>query len=597
MRTADRLVARAVRHSGPWLYMLVITSVVGALSELALPLILGRTVDSLVAAGAGSRAWLVTCAAVVILIATCDVLGVWAAGGSGARATQWLRLRILRHVLGVGPAMTLRFPEGDLVTRMGVNAEEVGRGPESIVTGATLVLPTAGGIVALVLIDPWLALTLLAGLALIALVLRAFLSTSTSIAGDYQRTQSDIATRLVDALAGVRTIAAAGTEDRERARVLSALPRLRRHAMDMWRANARAGVQAGAVVPLLEVAVLGVGGLRLAAGDLTAGELYAAARYVVLGAGLGAALGYVSRLARARAAAARLVELTEEPAVAYGDLPLPAGPGTLELRGVTAGPLRGIDLAVPGGSSVAVVGRSGAGKSLLAALAGRLIDPDAGQVSLDGVPLPELSSRALGEAVGYAFERPVLVGETIEDAIGLGRTGPAEAAVRAAASAACADAFVRRLPLGYGTPLDDAPMSGGERQRIGLARAFAHGRRLLVLDDATSSLDTVTERQVSRALAGELGGRTRLIVAHRAATAAAAERVIWLDGGQVRAYDTHTRLWRDPGYRAVFQVAAPPGENVPPRESSSPEMPRAGGGAAPPSRRWPPGGAEPAGAG
>ncbi|MFC7649929.1 ATP-binding cassette domain-containing protein [Streptosporangium lutulentum] len=100
-------------------------------------------------------------------------------------------------------------------------------------------------------------------------------------------------------------------------------------------------------------------------------------------------------------------------------------------------------------------------------------------------------------------------------------------------------------------------MSGGERQRLGLARAFAHGERLLILDDATSSLDTVTERQVGRALAGELRGRTRLIVAHRVATAATADRVIWLDGGRVRAYDSHRTLWRDPCYRAVFQAGTP----------------------------------------
>ncbi|MFF4990000.1 ABC transporter ATP-binding protein [Streptosporangium saharense] len=556
MRTADRLVVRTLGHSGPWLYVLVFTSLAGSLGELALPYVLGRTVDTLVAAGPASRTWLVTCGSVVVLIALCDILGVWAAGGGGARATRWLRLRILRHVLGVGPAMTRRFPEGDLVTRMGVNADETGRGPESIVTGAALLVPTLGGLVALVLIDVWLALTLVAGLVLIALVLRAFLSTTTSLAGDYQRTQADIAARLVDALSGARTIAAAGTEERERARVLDALPRLRAHAMDMWRTNAQAGVRAGAVVPLLEVAVLGVGGLRLAAGDLTAGELYAAARYVVLGAGLGAALGHVARLARARAAAGRLAELTEVPVTAHGGLPLPEGPGTLELRGVSAGVLSGIDLVVPGGSSVAVVGRSGAGKSRLAALAGRLADPEAGRVSLDGVPLPELSAEALGAAVGYAFERPVLPGETISDAIGLGVADAEdrESVVRAAARAACADGFVRRLPLGYGTPLREAPMSGGERQRLGLARAFAHGRRLLVLDDATSSLDTVTERQVSRALAGELRGRTRLIVAHRAATAAAADLVVWLEEGRMRACDTHARLWRDPAYRAVFQA-------------------------------------------
>ncbi|WP_343978957.1 ABC transporter transmembrane domain-containing protein, partial [Streptosporangium amethystogenes] len=295
MRAADRLVTETVRRGGPWLAVLAVTSVLGAFAQLALPLVLGRTVDELVADGTGAATWLGACAGVVILTVACDTLGVWASGSSGARSSAWLRERVVRGVLGIGPTITRRFPEGDLVTRMGLNTEEIGHAPESLVTGAALVIPTAGGIVALTLIDPPLTATLVVGLVLIALVLRAFLTVSTAIAGDYQAAQGDIAARLVDALAGARTIAAAGTADRERARVLTALPLLRRHAMAMWRANARAGVQAGAVVPLLEVAVLGVGGLRLAAGDLTAGELYAAARYVVLGAGLGSALGYIGR--------------------------------------------------------------------------------------------------------------------------------------------------------------------------------------------------------------------------------------------------------------------------------------------------------------
>ncbi|GAA4207553.1 ABC transporter ATP-binding protein [Streptosporangium oxazolinicum] len=607
MRAADRLVADTVRRSGPWLAVLAVTSVLGAFAQLALPLVLGRTVDELVAGtpgGTGAATWLGACVAAVVLTVVCDTLGVWAAGSSGARSSAWLRNRIVGNVLGVGPVITRRFPEGDLVTRMGLNAEEIGRAPESIVTGAALVIPTAGGVVALTLIDPLLTVTLVAGLVLIALVLRAFLTVSTSIAGDYQAAQSDIAARLVDALAGARTIAAADTADRERARVLTALPRLRAHAMEMWRANARAGVQAGAVVPLLEVAVLGVGGLRLAAGDLSAGELYAAARYVVLGAGLGSALGYVSRLARARAAAVRVRELVAESPRAYGTRPLPAGPGTLELRGVGADGLRDVDLVIPGGQAVAVVGRSGAGKSQFAAIAGRLVDPRHGTVLLDGVPLPDLSREALRHAVGYAFERPALLGDTVGAAVALGLDTPAVTAVtgrhsprtgseswtgsgsafgsghhdgggrevppdgnreivRAAARAARADAFVRRLPLGYDTPLEEAPMSGGERQRLGLARAFAQGWRLLILDDATSSLDTVTERQVARALSRELRDRTRLIVTHRVATAAAADRVIWLDDGRVRACGRHRALWADPAYRAVFQADPSPRADAP----------------------------------
>ncbi|GGS70590.1 ABC transporter ATP-binding protein [Planobispora rosea] len=571
MRSSDRLVTRIVRRSGPWLGVLAVTSVTGALAQLALPFVLGRTVDDLVSAAPSRGMWLGACVAIVVAAVACDALGVWATGACSARASEWLRHLTVRHVLGAGPALNRRFSEGELATRAGVNAEEAGRAPETLVTGAALVIPTAGGLVALTLIDPWLTLTLAVGLVVIVLVLRAFLRVSTTLAGGYQEAQGDIAVRLIDALAGARTIAAAGTLAEEKARVLAPLPRMRAHAMEMWRANARAGVQAGVVVPLLEVAVLGVGGIRLASGDLSAGELYSAARYVVLGAGLGSALGYVGRLARARAAAGRIAELLSEPVRTYGRRSLPPGPGRLELRGVTAGGLSGVDLTVPGGCAVAVVGRSGAGKSVLAALAGRLTDPSGGEVLLDGVALPELSREALGGAVGYAFERPVLIGETVADALGLGLPEPGPArppgspetpqsperleTLRAAARAACADAFVRRLPAGYGTPLADAPMSGGERQRLGLARAFAHGRRLLVLDDATSSLDTLTERRVSEALTGELGGRTRLIVTHRAATAAAADRVIWLEDGRVRGYDRHRALWDDPRYRAVFQAA------------------------------------------
>ncbi|SPL90827.1 ABC transporter ATP-binding membrane translocator, AmfB [[Actinomadura] parvosata subsp. kistnae] len=333
--------------------------------------------------------------------------------------------------------------------------------------------------------------------------------------------------------------------------------------MGLWRANASAAVRSGLVVPLLEIAVLAAGGFMLAAGDLTVGELYSAARYAVLGASLSTALGHIGGLARARAAAGRVAEVFDLPPVRYGSRTLPPGPGTLRFRDVAVNGLTVGDLTLPGGSVTAVVGRSGSGKSLLAALAGRLAEPERGTVLLDGVPLGELAEAELRRAIGYAFERPALVGETIGDAIAPEPEPVPEFAeppgrrVVEAARAACADVFVRRLPLGYATPLRDAPMSGGERQRIGLARAFAQGERLLVLDDATSSLDTVTERQVGRALTSDPLGRTRLVAAHRPATAARADQVVWLDGGTVRACGPHHVLWRDPAYRAVFQGAEP----------------------------------------
>ncbi|MGW0805313.1 ABC transporter ATP-binding protein [Nonomuraea sp. NPDC002799] len=548
MRAGDRLVIGAVRHNGPWPAVLAVTAVMGAAGELALPYAIGRTVDTLVSGRPDVIPWPALCASLVVTVMLCESLGVWARGASGAHAAATLRLGVLRHLLGAGPAATRRFPEGELVTRAGLNAEEVGRAPETVISALALLVPTAGALVALTLIAPVLTLTLGAGIVVILLALRAFLRTTTILAGGYQEVQGEIAARLVDAMDGARTIAAAGTEAQETRRVLAPLPRLRAHGMDLWRANATAAVQAGLVVPLLEVAVLIAGGYLLAAGQLTIGELYAAARYAVLGAALSTALGHIGGLARARAAAGRVGEVLDLPPVAHGTRTLPPGSGTVEFRDVAAGGLTAGDLTLPGGSVTAVVGRSGSGKSLLAALAGRLTDPERGTVLLDGVPLGELSRQELRKAIGYAFERPVLVGETIGQAIGPGH--------EEAARAACADTFVRRLPLGYGTPLLDAPMSGGERQRLGLARAFARGERLLVLDDATSSLDTVTERQVGQALTAGFHGRTRLIAAHRPATAARADRVIWLEDGTVRAVGPHDVLWRDPGYRAIFQGTA-----------------------------------------
>ncbi|MEO3869918.1 ABC transporter ATP-binding protein [Nonomuraea sp. B12E4] len=576
MRSGDRLVIGTVRRGGPWPVVLAVTAVAGAAGELAIPYLVGSTLDLIVASRPGAGTWLLVCVAVVAGVMLCESLGVWASGASSAHAAARLRLGVLRHVLGAGHAATRRFPEGELVTRAGLNAEETGRAPETVMSALALLVPTAGALVALTLISPWLTLTLGLGIVVILLALRAFLRASTVIAGGYQEVQGEIAARLVDALDGARTIAAAGTAAQETRRVLEPLPRLRARGMELWRANAAAAVQSGLVVPLLEVAVLIAGGFMLAAGDLTIGELYAAARYAVLGTALSTSLGHLGGLARARAAATRVAEVLALPAVPHGTRTLPAGPGSVEFRDVTAGGLTVGDLTIPGGSVTAVVGRSGSGKSLLAALAGRLTDPERGTVLLDGVPLRELSRAELRRAIGYAFERPVLIGETLGEAIarnpapatapdtpGTASDTPGTASevvarsVVEAARAACADTFIRRSPLGYGTPLREAPMSGGERQRIGLARAFAQGERLLVLDDATSSLDTVTERQVSRALTADRLGRTRLIAAHRLATAARADQVVWLEDGRVRARGPHHVLWQDPDYRAVFQGTAP----------------------------------------
>lgn len=247
----------------------------------------------------------------------------------------------------------------------------------------------------------------------------------------------------------------------------------------------------------------------------------------------------------------------------YGTAPAPSGPGRIEFRGVAAraggrAVLEDVDLVVPGGALVAVVGRSGSGKSLLAALAGRLADPDEGEILLDGAPLPALGRRELRREIGYGFERPVLLGDTLGDAIACGTEAASREEVVAAAQAARADDFIRLMARGYDTPLADAPMSGGEMQRVGLARTFAHARRVVVLDDVAASLDTVTEHHISAVLTGALRDRTRIVIAHRTSTAARADAVIWLEDGRVRAYAPHAELWQDPLYRALFEARDEP---------------------------------------
>ncbi|MEU9170480.1 ABC transporter ATP-binding protein [Streptomyces sp. NPDC048420] len=537
---------------------LVSTAATGA--GLLLPAALGRTLDLLLAQAPATR-WVLCCAGLVLLLALLDASETVLGGTVDARTTAWLRRRLTGHVLAVGPRATARFGSGDLVARLVGNAAQAGTAPTARAALFAALAGPVGGVVALGLISPWLAAVFLAGAPVLALLLRAFARDTRECVTRYQEVQGRIAQTLTEAVGGHRTIRAAGTEDRETARILRPLPELSEAGHRMWRVQGRASGQSVAVAPLLQLGVLAVAGVLLARHRVTVGDVLAASRYAVLATGVGVLVGQLAGLARARAAAGRLDEVLAESPFDHGERPLPPGPGRLELRDVTAlrggrAVLDGVDLVVPGGTTLAVVGRSGAGKSLLAAVAGRLSDPDAGEVLLDGVPLRELTHDALRGAIGYAFEHPALLGGTLEEEIGLTLPSPSPTRVRQAARTAHADDFVRRLPDGYDTLVADAPRSGGESQRLGLARAFAHGGRLLILDDALSSLDTVTEARIAEALVSGGASGTRLLVAHRAATAARADAVAWLDGGRVRAVGPHEELWGLAEYRGVFEDGA-----------------------------------------
>ncbi|WP_428965805.1 ATP-binding cassette domain-containing protein [Micromonospora fluostatini] len=494
-----------------------------------------------------------------------------AAGVVAVRATRLLRTRLLRHALRLGTPHRQPFPVGDLVSRVSTDAGQPGALlPVAVQVGLSVAVGLAG-FVALAVVDGPTALVLAAGVAVSAVVVRAFVLDLAGPLLRYREAAADLAARFVDACRGARTIRASGTVQRETDRVLRPLAELRAAATAQWTAQRRLVFRVSVLQPLLEATVLAVAGIRLYQGHIAAGDLVAVLGYTSLVLGLLDEVDTVGGILHVRAGTRRVHEVlahpeaVPEPAVPQ---PPPSGPAALRLVGATvrhdAGTvLDAVTLEIPPGGRVAVVGRSGAGKSALCGLVGRLADPDAGQVLLGDVDLRAIASAELRRRVVYAFERPELFGATVHEALSACRPSAGRAEVVAAARAARADHFVRCLPDGYDTPLSGLALSGGELQRLGIARALVGDADLVVLDDATSSVDTATEAELHTALRRAWAGRTAVLVAHRAATAAAADLVVWLDGGRLRAYGPHRSLWRDEEYRRVFgQPVRPEPERI-----------------------------------
>lgn len=589
-RRADRLLLAVVRGHRAWTLLTAVATLAGSVLVVLLPDALARAIDTVTAtpfSSAAAAAALTRFGVLLAALTFADLISEFGRPYCAAAAAASLRRRLMERLLAAGPAATRRFAPGDLVGRLVGAAPDAANAPSAIVTAAADLLMSAGGVTALGLIDWRLVLAFAATVPAGVLILRSFVRHTGDLAAAYQRSQSEIAARLLDALRGIRTIRASGTRDIEAARILEPVPELSAVGRSLWLAQRVTGWRSMLLFALTQTAVLSVAGFGLVAGRLAAGQVLAAATYTALGLGFFSSTQAALALAQARGAAMRLAEAEDLPGLCYGSRELPPiGPGEragrLRFDRVTVigpdGPiLRGLDLAVPGGIELAVVGPPGSGKSTLAALAARLLDPDGGTVRLDGIPLPELSREALRCAVGCAFDRPAPLGETVRDTIGLGLTGrqPTGVAVNgsavngsavddsgtnsdpveAAARAAAADGFIRKLPEGYDTPLERAPFSGGETQRIGLARALAQaGERLrvIVLDDATAALDTVTEARVSAAVGSATAGRTRIVIARRPNVAARADLVAWLDGGRLRDLAPHRTLWSDPEYRALL---------------------------------------------
>jgi subfamily B ATP-binding cassette protein MsbA len=237
--------------------------------------------------------------------------------------------------------------------------------------------------------------------------------------------------------------------------------------------------------------------------------------------------------------------------------------------------LSGVDLTIRRGETVALVGPSGAGKTTLVSLLARLYDATAGRITLDGVDLRDATLSSLRRQIGLVTQETILFDTTVRENIAYGETSPPEERVRRAAGAACADEFIERLPKGYDTAVGEggARLSGGQRQRLAIARAIYKDAPILILDEATSQLDTESEALIARALANLMQGRTTLVIAHRLSTVRRADRILVLDGGRIVEEGSHTELLTRGGlYRRLHDMqyfaeseASPSAALAPPR--------------------------------
>lgn len=559
-----RFVWRALRAGGWRTVMTVFATIAGGVFGFALPGLLAAVVDDVVL-GVAPAGRLIELAVVAAGLVTAEVVGQYCSATGVAAITLDVRRRALEHLVRAGTATARRFGTGDVVSRIASSGGEVAGALGAVTAVVALSVATAGGVVGLAMIEPWAVAVVVVAVATGWLVARRFVADTTGQVATYMTAYGAVAASLVGALSGIRTIRSAGATERELRRILEPVAELSRAGRSFWHAQGRVSWQLGLLLPAVEFAVLAIVGVDVAAGRTGPGSLLAAAGYAAMALSVLGQAQVAAIVVRVRAGAVRILDVLDLPVMQAGRARAPAGAGAVVLRAVGLvldgrRVLDRLDLSVPGGASVALVGAERSGPSAVAALVGRVLDPDEGEVLVDGRSLREIGDVELAGLVCTAFARPNLVGGSVRDALRFGSADVTDADVERGARDALADGFIGRLPAGYASTSADAPLSGGELQRLGLARAFARSTRILVLDDAMSSLDTVTEVQVSRALTEPRVGRTTVIVGHRVGTAARCDLVAWLEHGRLHRVGTHDELWADPRYRDLFaaeRVSAP----------------------------------------
>jgi ABC-type multidrug transport system fused ATPase/permease subunit len=529
---------------------------------LAPPYLAGKAIDD------GIRADDLDALYVIVAVFLGAALIYWAAsyaqtylvGWVGQRALQDLRQRIFSHLQGMSIGFFTRQRPGVLISRLTNDVQALDSlVTDGVVTLFSSTLTLAGVVVILLALDVPLALVTFLTFPLLAVASGVF---RIAAAGAYRLTREKIAgitAHLQETLSGVRVVRSFAQERRhvERMTVLNEENR---------EANMRTVYLNAAYFPAVELlsavgtaVILLYGGYRALEGDVTIGVLVAFVGYLQT---FFDPIQQISQLyttyQQGMAALDKIFDLLDtRPDLV--DRPGAIDPGTLRgeiaLEGVSFSylsepeaegdwALRDIDLHVPPGQTVALVGETGAGKSTLAKLVARFYDPQEGRLLVDGHDVRDMQARALRGQLGIVPQEGFLFSGSVRENIAFGRPDASEEEIRAAAAAVGAEAFIERLPNGLDTEVGErgVHLSAGQRQLVAFARALLAEPRILILDEATSSVDVRTERQIERGLERLLVGRTAIVIAHRLSTVRGAGRIVVLERGRIVESGTHDEL-------------------------------------------------------
>jgi ATP-binding cassette, subfamily B, bacterial len=570
-RRGWRLILQSVRVRRAGLILGVSTGLAWTAAKVSTGLIVKTAVDRGIESNDTTALvrWSVTLGIVAVFSATFTGLRRYLA----FREARWieadLRDRLFAHLQRLHFAFHDRSQTGQLMSRANTDLQQV----QAFVVMIPLTISNAVTVLAvtviLALIDPVLTVLALGSLPFMNVLATRFSRRLYPSVMGIQRESAELAAVVEESVAGVRVIKGLGAE-----RVQAT--RLKREAEDVYDQSMAAARTRASFLPGLEllpniglIAVLAYGGHQVLNGSLSLGSLIAFNVYIAMLVWPLRMLGMiVAQAQRAVVSAERVDEvLATDPLVADAPHPveLPRGGGAVGFEGVRfsyggrSSVLDGFDVRVTSGESVALVGATGSGKTTVARLIPRFYDVEAGRITLDGVDVRDLRLRDLRRAIGIVFEDTFLFSDTIAANIAFADPDAPHAAIERAARLAGAHEFISELGDGYATHIGERgySLSGGQRQRIAIARAILADPRVLILDDATSAVDPTKEHEIRDALTSVMRGRTTIVIAHRPATIALADRVVLIDSGQVAAEGTHESLLAtDHRYRQVLAAAA-----------------------------------------